>query len=257
MKRSIPIAALAAISLVALISCAKKADQAAQTASDSLLSTNPVEQPQGNITPQTNYQSPPQNQTPPTQTQAPAPARPKPSGSTSKPANPGVTIPEGTGMSISVDAELTSETAHEGDTWSGTVKDPVVVGSAAPIPAGSTVTGVIAGVHPAEKGTRAVLVLAISSVNVNGKSVTLHATADSIVAGSTRARNLGAIGGGAAAGALLGKALGGSGKSAVIGGILGGAAATGAVAASKGYQATVKAGQVLTFHVDKNTTIRS
>ena len=125
----------------------------------------------------------------------------------------------------------------------------------APIPAGSTVHGVVAGVAPAEKGSRAFLLLAVRSVTVNGKTHTLHATADSIIAGSTRARNLGAIAGGAAAGALIGKAVGGSNKGAVIGGLIGGAAAGGAVAASKGYQVVLKEGTELTFSADEAVVI--
>jgi hypothetical protein len=260
MKRMWTLAAAAAIAVALFTGCSKKADEAATTSADSLLSPSPVEQPQGNLTPQTAYQAP-QTQAPPTTTPK---SKPKSSGGGSAPsstprapANPGVTIPEGTGVSISVDAQLSSETAHEGDTWTGTVKEPVVIGSAAPIPAGSTVTGVISGVHPAQKGTRAYLVLAITSVNANGQTVALHATADSIIAGSTRTRNIGSIAGGAAAGAIIGKAVGGGGKGAIIGGLLGAGAATGAVAASKGYQATLKEGSVLVFHVDRSVTIRT
>jgi len=259
MKRMWTLAAAAAIAVALFSSCSKKADEAT-TSADSLLSPSPVEQPQGNLTPQTAYQAP-QNQAPPTTTPK---SKPRSSGSGNAPsstprapANPGVTIPEGTGVSVSVDAQLSSETAHEGDTWTGTVKEPVVIGSAAPISAGSTVNGVIVGVHPAQKGTRAYLVLAITSVNTNGQTVNLHATADSIIAGSTRTRNLGSIAGGAAAGAIIGKAVGGGGKGAIIGGLLGAGAATGAVAASKGYQAMIKEGSVLVFHVDRSTTIRT
>jgi len=126
----------------------------------------------------------------------------------------------------------------------------------APFPAGSVVHGVVDGVKPAEKGDRAVLVLRVTSIEANGKTHNIGATADSIVAGSTRTRNVGAVAGGAAAGALIGRAVGGSGKGALLGGILGGAAATGAVASSKGFQATVKEGVEIVFHVDKDTKLK-
>jgi len=77
------------------------------------------------------------------------------------------------------------------------------------------------------------------------------------VAGSTRARNVGAVAGGAAAGALIGKAVGGSGKGALIGGLIGGASAAGAAAASKGYQVVLKEGTVITFSVKENVMVRS
>jgi hypothetical protein len=247
--------------------CGGGQKQAAQESSvDSLLAQNPSEQSSGNITPQTEYQEPAQKPPAPQEpvrhstTPVAKTASTKPH-TTSTPVaapreEPGVTLAQGTGIKVEVSAHLTSETAQPGDTWTGTVKDPVVVGDRVAIPAGSTVTGVIAGAKPAEKGSRAVLVLALKSVDANGKTYAVAATTDSIIAGSTRARNVGAVAGGAAAGALLGKAIGGGGKGALIGGLLGGAAATGAVAASKGYQAEVKEGAELTFTVNNSVTMR-
>lgn len=265
------IAALAAsLILVAALasSCGKKNDQqAGGTASDSLLSTNPVEQPQGQIQPQTGM-SAADSAAQAAQTPTPAPAStPTPSKPSTtphkkpapapKPAEaPSATVAAGTAVSISIDEAISSQTAHAGDSWTGTVKEAVIVGSAAPFPAGSTVHGVIEGVQGAEKGSRAYLVLRVTSIEANGSTHEVSASADSLIAGSTRKRNLGAIAGGAAAGALLGKAIGGSGKGAVIGGILGGAAATGAVAASKGFQVEVEKGKVMTFHVDNDTKVK-
>jgi hypothetical protein len=239
-----------------LVGCGgqQTADQAMEASTDSLLAANPTEQTSGDLTPQTEYQEP--------ATQAPPTPAPKPSTSTSKPpaakpaASPGVTVPAGTPIKIALDTKITSETAQPGETWTGVVKEPVVLGTSAPIPAGSTVQGVITGAAPAAKGSRAFLVLAVKSVTVNGKTHSVAASTDSIIAGSTRARNLGAIAGGAAAGALIGKAVGGSNKGALIGGILGGAAATGAVAASKGYQVELKEGTEITFNVADAVVMR-
>jgi len=252
MKRSILL--LAALSFALLSGCGKKADQASRTGSDSLLATSPVEPPQGNLTPATQYQG----QTPPAAT-SPAPQvstpKPKPKVAAKPAEKPGVSVPAGTAMSITVNAKLTSETAHPGDVWSGTIAEPVVVGTAAPFPAGSTVNGVVLASRPAEKGDRAMLLLGIQSISVNGKSHEISATADSMVAGSTRARNVGAVAGGAGAGALIGSAVGG-GKGALIGGLLGGGAATVGVAKSKGYQVTVDEGAKITFHTSRETMIR-
>jgi hypothetical protein len=251
------LALLLALSALAA-GCAKKADESAGTASsDSLLATNPIEQPQGGLEPQSGVQP----NAPAEPTPAPAPATtPKPAR---KPANtpapapaPGTTVPGGTPIKIGVNVALNTETAHEGDSWSGTVKDAVTIGSTAPFPAGSVVHGVVAAVRPAEKGSRAFFVLRITSIEANGATHEIGATADSMIAGSTTKRNVGAIAGSAAAGALLGKAIGGSGKGAVIGGILGGAAATGAVVASKGFQVDVKQGQEIVFHVDTDTKVK-
>jgi hypothetical protein len=247
--------------IAALSACAKKSqEQAAATSNDSLLASNPVEQPQGNLAPQTEYQpqEQPKSGEPPAQKSKPARSPVvRHSEPAAEPASRGVTLESGTPINISVSAQITSENANVGDSWSGEVKENVIAGNTVVIPAGSRVDGVVTGVKPAEKGSRAFLVLGVRSVDVNGKSYNVDATADSIIAGSTRARNVGAIAGGAAAGALLGKAIGGSSKGAIVGGLLGGAAASGAVAASKGYQATVKEGTVITFNVRENVRIRS
>lgn len=246
---------LALTSLVA--GCGKKADETAGTASsDSLLATNPIEQPQGGIQPQTGVQPEAGTQAQPTPPPATTPPPAKKPSAPAKAAAPSTTVPGGTAIKIGVDVALNTETANVGDTWTGTVKDAVTIGSSAPFPAGSVVHGVVAGVKPAEKGSRAFFVLHITSIEANGKTHSIGATADSMIAGSTTKRNVGAIAGSAAAGALLGKAIGGSGKGAVIGGILGGAAATGAVAASKGFQVEVKPGQEVVFHVDHDTKVK-
>jgi hypothetical protein len=124
-------------------------------------------------------------------------------------------------------------------------------------PAGSTVTGTVTEAVPAEKGSLARLGVEVNAITVNGTRHAVDAGTEAIVAGSPRARNLGAIAGGAAAGALIGKAVGGSGKGALIGGLLGGAAAGAGVAKSKGYQVVLKEGTVVTFNVKAPVTIRT
>jgi hypothetical protein len=240
---------------LALASCGKKTEYASETTSDSLLAANPVETPQGNITPQSEYQQESQkNEAPPAVKPAAKPKTKTTTTTTSEPravaSNPGITVPAGTGIKINVKAAISSETAQPGDAWTGEVTAPVVIGTAAPIPAGSTVQGVVSGVKAAEKGSRAFLVLSVRTIDIGGRTHNIHATADSIIAGSTRARNLGAIAGSAAAGALIGKAIGGGGKGALVGGLLGAAAGTGAVAGTKGYQVVLKEGTELTFVVE-------
>ncbi len=250
----LPLAALAAIAILA--GCGQKAQQAATTASDSLLAQSPVEPPQGSVTPEEQYQPAPAPQPTPASTPKPATSKPKPKPSPAPAESPGMSVPSGTALKITVESAITSETAKAGDSWTGTIKDPVVVGSGVPIPAGARVNGVVRAAEPAERGGRAYLMLGVSSIEIDGKTFAVTAGADSIVAGSTRARNVGAVAGGAAAGAILGKAIGGSNKGALIGGLIGGAAATGAVAKSKGYQVTVKEGTEMTFTVSKTATIR-
>jgi outer membrane biosynthesis protein TonB len=263
MRRAFVWATAALLLIGSLSGCAKKAaDQASVASSDSLMASSPVEQPQGNLAPQTEYQPPsePTQQaqevpTPAPKTQKPA-SKPAPKRAPkSEPA--GVTLEAGTAFSVAVNTKISSETANLGDTWTGEVKEPVIVGNTVVIPAGAVVNGVVTGVEPAQRGNRAYLVLGVRSVTANGATQEVSAGADSIIAGSPRARNLGAIAGGAAAGALIGKAVGGSGKGALIGGLLGGAAATGAVAKSKGYQVVINEGTVISFSVNHSVKMRS
>lgn len=229
---------------LAVIGCAKK-QTASESTSDSLLASNPQETPSGNINPQSSYQQEPkaneQRSAPRRSTPAPAPTR---------------MIPSGTTISVSVHTQISSETANLGDTWTGTVDKPVEVDGRTLIPAGSTVTGTVSGVRPAKKGDRAMLDLALSSIQVEGRSYRVHGGMEAIEAGSTRARNLGAVAAGAGAGALIGKAIGKSGKGALIGGLIGGAAATGAVASSKGYQVELKSGTTLDFTTSQPVAVR-
>ena len=256
MTRRFLIALLAAL---ALAGCGQKADTTAGTASsDSLLASSPIEPQQGELQPQTDFQP----TTPPAPTPAPAPApaaTPKPAAVKPKPQAPAVptaTVAAGTGINITMNTALSSETATVGQEWTGTIAQAVTVGNLAPFPAGSMVVGVVDGVKPAQKGDRAVLVLRVTAIEANGKTHQISASTDSIIAGSTRARNVGSVAGGAAAGALIGRAVGGSGKGALIGGLIGGAAATGVVAGSKGYQVTVKEGAEIAFKVDRDTKLK-
>src|SRR6266540_2813752 len=135
---------------LALAGCAQKTEQANETASDSLLAANPAEPPQTGITPQTEYQpEPPKQETPPppkpvASKPKPKPAPPAEEAPRAQPAPRGVTVPAGTAIKINVAAQITSETAQAGDTWTGVVTEPLIIGTSAPIPAGSKVSGVVA-----------------------------------------------------------------------------------------------------------------
>jgi hypothetical protein len=160
-------------------------------------------------------------------------------------------VPSGTSIEVALGTGLTSENASVGDSWTGTVQS----GSGA-IPAGSSITGTVAGVTPARKGDRAMLDLKLASVTVDGHNYKVNGGTEAIIAGSTRARNLGAIAGSAAAGALIGKAVSGTGKGAVVGGVAGAGVATGVVAASDGYQVVLKSGTSLTFTTSSAIAVR-
>jgi hypothetical protein len=271
MRRSL-VSILAALAVVAaLAGCGQKqtATDTSMASSDSMLSSNPVEQPQGNITPEqgmTPAQSAPEQTAP---APAPRPATHTPStprhsssgssggGSSTASHSTGTRVDAGTALNVAIDSQISSETANVGDTWTGTLKDNIIVGDKVVFPAGSTVTGTVTEAVAAQKGSLARLGVAITAITANGNKTAIEAGTEPIEAGSPRARNLGAMAGGAAAGALIGKAVGGGGKGALIGGLIGAAGAGAAVARSKGYQVVLKEGTVVTFNVKSPVTVRS
>ena len=93
----------------------------------------------------------------------------------------------GTPVTVRLATPLSSETAHAGDAWTGTLVGSVAVGGEK-IPAGSTVRGVVTGAHPAGIGTRAMLDLAIRDVSSGGKPRTLDAGMDAMQAAVPVAR---------------------------------------------------------------------
>jgi hypothetical protein len=161
----------------------------------------------------------------------------------------------GSTISVTLGSTISSETASVGDAWRGTVAENLESQHGGMIPAGSQVNGVVTEVVSAARGSRAMLDLAVRSISVMGRDELVNASGESVIAGSPRARNLGAIAGGVAAGALIGKIVG-DGRNAAIGGIIGGAAATGVVAGSKGYQVVLKPGTRMSFTVDRIVAMR-
>lgn len=165
-------------------------------------------------------------------------------------------VPSGTSVDITLATALTSETASVGDAWNGSVQNAVTIDGKNIIPAGSSVVGTVTSVKPAHKGDRAMLELGLTSISVDGHSYRVEGTMEPVIAGSTRARNLGAIGAATAAGALVGNAVGGSTKGTVIGAVVGGGAATGVVSQTKGWQVVLKDGTPLTFTTHESVAVR-
>ena len=167
-----------------------------------------------------------------------------------------LSLPSGTSINVTLGTGLSSETANLGDAWTGVVSSPVVVNGRTLAPAGSVAGGTVTGVLAAHKGNRAMLDLGLTSFTVGDRTYRVHGTTEAIIAGSPRARNLGAIGAATAAGAIVGHAIGGSGKGTLIGAIVGGGAATGVVSQTKGWQVVMKQGTPLTFTTSEAVAVR-
>lgn len=167
-----------------------------------------------------------------------------------------LTLPSGTAIDVTLATLLSSETAGVGTAWNGSTRNASVVDGRNVIPAGSSVSGTVTSVRPARKGDRAMLDLGLASVTVDGRSYHVRGGTEAIIAGSPRARNLGAIAAGTAAGALVGKAVSGSSKGTLIGAVVGGGAATGVVSQTKGWQVVLKEGTPLTFTTSQAVAVR-
>jgi hypothetical protein len=161
----------------------------------------------------------------------------------------------GTTMIVRLDTKISTDDNHSGDPWSGTVTHDVVSSRGRiVIPAGSHVSGEVTRSVQGDHNTRPSLDLAVQSVEVNGYSRPLSANTPTIVAGSKRAKKIGAIALGAAGGAVLGGAIGGK-KGAVIGGLLGGGTSYGLTRhALRTMQ--LKEGTEIDFTIDQSVAMR-
>jgi hypothetical protein len=167
-----------------------------------------------------------------------------------------LTLPSGTTIDVTLGTHLTSETASVGTPWTGTIRNQSIFDGQIVIPTGSSASGTVTEVKPARTGHLAMLDLGLDSITVDGRSYPVRGSMEAIVAGSTRARNLGVIAGGTAAGATAGQVTTDSTEGTVIGGQIGGGAATTIVSQTKGWQVVMKQGTSLTFTTDEAVAVR-
>jgi hypothetical protein len=152
---------------------------------------------------------------------APAQAMAPPPPPVEKPKPQPVVVPSGTTLTITVGQALSSKTSQTGQTFIGTLAQPVSVGGKTAIPAGSTVAGtVVAAKSKGKIKGQGELTLTLTSITVRGQTYNIQTGAwDSTVKGKGK-RTAVATGGGAAGGALIGGIAGG-GKGAGIGALVG------------------------------------
>jgi hypothetical protein len=184
------------------------------------------------------------------------------SGASNSDNNPGavqvadLNLPSGTSIDVTLGTTISSEAANVGDSWSGVLAKSIVVDGRTLAPAGSMAGGTVTGVTPAKKGDRAMLDLGLTSFTTGNQNYRVHGSTEAVIAGSPRARNLGAIAAATAAGAVICHAIGGSDKGTIIGGVVAGGAATGVVSQTKGWQVVLKQGTPLTFTTSEAVAVR-
>ena len=156
-------------------------------------------------------------------------------------------IPSGTSIRVRMIDNLSSEQAQMGDTFRGTLDEPIQVNGRELYPKGADVIGRVTDVRAtgrlSEPGE---LDLVLNTVSSGTVAASIHVE-PLVIKGESHAKsNATKIGGGAALGAVIG-AIAGGGKGAAIGTLAGGAAGTGAAAATGKKPAIVDSEAVLTF----------
>jgi hypothetical protein len=166
-----------------------------------------------------------------------------------------ITVPEGSEFDVILDETLASNRNHAGDGFAASLAEPVVLDGKTVIPAGAHVAGrVVDAKDSGRLHVPARLSVALSSVEVDGKSYDLDTTTIGRSGQSHNKRNLGFIGGGAAGGALIG-GLAGGGKGALIGSMIGAGAGTAGAAATGKKDISMPAESHLRFYLLRSVTV--
>jgi hypothetical protein len=162
-----------------------------------------------------------------------------------KPTPEPIVVPEGTHLTIVLDAGVSSATNSTGDAVLGKLSEDVKVGDKVVAAAGSEVRGhVTNAVRSGKVKGRAHLALAFDTLVVKGHDYPIETTGIAITADPSKKRDAAMIGGGAGAGALIGALFGGK-KGAAIGAGVGAGAGGGAVLVTRGKEVELPAGQAL------------
>jgi hypothetical protein len=180
--------------------------------------------------------------------QAPAPAPP--------PAPEPIVVPRGAAIEVVLDQPLSSKTSTEGQSFSATVVDPVVVDGQVVIPKHAHARGVVTSAKPAGRFKGASeLGLALRHIEINGQRYEIAASTPELSKKGKGKRTGALVGGGAGGGALIG-GLAGGGKGALIGGLIGAGAGTGGAAFTGNRDVELPAETALTFRLVKPLEIR-
>ncbi len=170
-------------------------------------------------------------------------------------SNKGITVPEGSSFDVTLDETLASNRNHAGDGFAASLAEPVVLNGKTIIPAGAHIAGrVVDAKDSGRLHVPARLSVALSSVEVGGKSYDIDTTTIHRTGQNHNKRNIGFIGGGAAGGALIG-GLAGGGKGALIGSAIGAGAGTAGAAATGKKDISFPAESRLRFYLLRSVTV--
>jgi hypothetical protein len=166
-----------------------------------------------------------------------------------------VTVPAGTALVVYLNEGVSSETANEGDRFSGTLGEPIYINDHVAVPKNAQVSGRVVSAKGAAKFKgSSELSLELTSLTYGGHQYRINSDTWS-KQGTGRGKNTAAkVGGGAALGAIIGGIAGG-GKGAAIGAGAGAAAGTGVQAITKGEKIELKPESMLQFSLQEPVTV--
>ncbi len=227
-RRFFPLAALAALSILACGGCQSKTQQATSQTAQQSSATQPSS-PTGAQPAATAPQTPP----PPTM----------------------VDLPAGTRIRVRLDQDLGSKISRPGDSFTATVADPVVVNGQTVIPRDARAVGAVIDARPLGrfKGG-ALLEVRLERVHTQwGSYPVASSTIDRVEKGKGK-RSAILTGGGGALGAIIG-GLAGGGRGVAIGALAGGGAGAAGSAFTGNKEIFLPAETLLTFRLEHSVSI--
>jgi hypothetical protein len=166
------------------------------------------------------------------------------------------TVPAGSSVVVTLDQSVSSKDATVGQKVDGSIAESVVVGGKTVVPKGSKVLLSVASVQASGRlSTPAKLWLKIDSITANGRTYTASSRWSGQTGPSHNKRNVVAIGGGTALGAIIGGIAGG-GKGAAIGAAAGAGAGTAGAAMTGKKDVTFPAETKLRFTTKTDLVVK-
>src|SRR5579883_51637 len=165
-------------------------------------------------------------------------------------------VPAGTVLRVRMNQTINVKHASSGESFTGTIVDPIEVGGSTVIPAGSGAEGIVVRAHKRGhfKG-RSYLQLTLTGLNVNGQHYRIETSSLTRTKKGKGKRTAAFIGGGSGLGMLIGGvATGGVGL--VVGGLAGAGAGTGVAAFTGNKDITIPAESVVSFRLANSVHLR-
>ena len=169
---------------------------------------------------------------------------------------PPLVVPAGTSLVVRMGNTIDTKTAHDGDSFTGTLAHSVAVDGVVAIPSGAGVAGtVVESKSPGRFKGEGTLSVALTSINVHGVPTSIESSTYTQTVKGKGKRTAVMAGGGTGAGALIG-GLAGGGKGALIGGLVGAGAGTAGAAFTGNKDLQIPAESVVTFKLGNSITVK-